>query len=49
MIDLRRDQKARIPVWTITRTDSEGYHRQLALTEDEMDELTRRWQLIRRL
>ena len=49
MIDLRRDPKAPRPVWTITRTDREGYHRQLALTEDELDELTRLWKLIRRL
>ena len=41
MVDISKDRKS--PMWTITRTDSEGFHRQLALTESEMDELVRLW------
>lgn len=41
MVDIKRDKKSGL--WTITRTDSEGYHRQLSLTENEMDELVLLW------
>ena len=36
-IDLKRDKKS--PMWIVTRTDSEGFHRQLTLTRDELLEL----------
>lgn len=41
MVDIKKDRKS--DMWTITRTDSEGYHRQLAVSEEEMDELVRLW------
>ena len=36
-IDLKRDGKS--AMWIITRTDAEGFHRQLTLTRDELLEL----------
>lgn len=42
MIEFERDRKARNN-WVITRIDSEGFHRQLNVTAEDMDELTRQW------
>ena len=42
MIDLKRDRKAK-DCWLITTTDSDGYHRQLPITFDDMRELVRLW------
>ena len=42
MIEIERDRKARNN-WVITRTDSEGFHRQMNVTAEDMDELTRQW------
>ena len=39
---LKRDKKAR-DMWLITTTDSEGFHRQLTITFDDMRELVRLW------
>ena len=41
MVTLLKDRKAKGCVWIITKTDSEGFHRQLALTNDDMHELVR--------
>lgn len=41
MVDIKKDRKT--GHWTITRTDSEGFHRQLTLTEAEMDDVVRLW------
>jgi hypothetical protein len=41
MIEITKDKKT--PTWIITRTDSEGFHRQMNVTEEEMDELVRLW------
>ena len=41
-VTLKRDRKAK-DCWLITTTDSEGYHRQLPITFDEMRELVRLW------
>ena len=41
MVDISKDRKGR--TWIITRTDGEGFHHQLHLTEQEMDELARLW------
>lgn len=41
MIDIRKDKKSSL--WIITTRDSEGYHRQLAVTEKDMDELVKLW------
>ena len=41
MISLSKDKKS--PTWILTRTDSEGYHRQLNLTADELDEIVAIW------
>lgn len=38
MISIERDQKA-WNVFIISKTDSEGFHHQLALTNDEIHEL----------
>ena len=42
MVTLKRDKKAR-DGWLITTTDSEGFHRQLHITFDDMRELVRLW------
>ena len=42
MVELKRDKKAR-DCWLITTTDSEGFHRQLPITFDDMTELVRLW------
>ena len=41
-VTLKRDRKAH-DIWLITTTDSEGYHRQLPITFDDMRELVRLW------
>ena len=41
MVDIKKDRKS--PMWIVTKTDSEGFHRQLMLTEADMDELVRLW------
>lgn len=41
MVDIAKDRKSE--AWVITRTDNSGFHHQLALTADEMDEITRLW------
>ena len=41
-VTLKRDGKAH-DIWLITTTDSEGYHRQLPITFDDMRELVRLW------
>ena len=41
-VTLKRDRKAK-DCWLITTTDSEGFHRQLAITFDDMRELVRLW------
>lgn len=41
MVDIRPDRKGN--TWILTKTDSEGFHYQVALTEDEMNELVRLW------
>ena len=42
MVTLKQDKKAH-GVWVVTTTDSEGYHRQLAITFDDMTDLMRQW------
>lgn len=42
MVTIKRDKKAQ-DIWLITTTDSEGYHRQLPITFDDMRELVRLW------
>lgn len=41
-VTLSRDKKAH-DIWLVTVTDSEGYHRQLSITFDDMRELVRLW------
>ena len=41
-VNIKRDRKAK-DCWLITTTDSEGYHRQLPITFDDMRELVRQW------
>lgn len=40
MIEITKDGKS--PTWIITKTDSEGYHRQMNVTKDEIKELVRK-------
>ena len=42
MVTLTNDHKAH-KVWIITTTDSEGYHRQLPISHDDMTDLMRQW------
>ena len=42
MVELMRDRKA-IRTWLITVTDSEGFHRQLPISYDDMTDLMRQW------
>lgn len=42
MVELTRDRKAS-RMWLITVTDSEGFHRQLAISYDDMTDLMRQW------
>ena len=41
MVELLKDKKS--SMWVITRTDDEGFHRQLNLTEEELDDLVEIW------
>ena len=41
-VTIKRDRKAK-DIWLITVTDSEGFHRQLPITFDDMRELVRLW------
>lgn len=42
MVTLKRDKKAH-DTWMVTVTDSEGLHRQLPISFDDMRELVRLW------
>ena len=41
-VTLKRDRKAH-DMWLITTTDSEGFHRQLPISHDDMTDLMRQW------
>ena len=41
-VTLKRDRKAK-DCWLITTTDSEGFHRQMPITFEDMRELVRLW------
>ena len=42
MVELKRDRKTN-HMWLITTTDSEGFHRQLPISHDDMRELVKLW------
>ena len=42
MVTMKRDKKAK-DIWLITTTDSDGSHRQMPITFDDMRELVRLW------
>ena len=42
MVELKNDRKTR-RMWLITVTDSEGLHRQLSISHDDMTDLMRQW------
>ena len=42
MVTIKRDRKAK-DCWLITTTDSEGFHRQLSISHDDMTDLMRQW------
>ena len=42
MIELKKDSKS--PLWIITVTDAEGFHRQVNVSEDELDDLVEQWE-----
>ena len=39
MVQLKKYRAAKVPTWIITLTDSEGMHRQLIITDEEIKEL----------
>ena len=41
MLELTKDNKS--ATWIITKTDREGFHRQMNVSEEEMEELVRVW------
>ena len=41
MVELKKDRKS--PTWILTKTDNEGFHRQVNLTRDELDSLIDIW------
>lgn len=41
MIELTKDKKG--VTWIVTKTDNQGFHHQMNLTKDELDDLTRQW------
>ena len=42
MIELKKDSKS--PLWIITVTDAEGFHRQVNVSSDELDDLVEQWE-----
>ena len=42
MVELKNDRKT-CRMWLITTTDSEGFHRQLPISHDDMTDLMRQW------
>ncbi len=42
MVELKRDRKAK-DCWIITTTDGEGYHRQINLTWEDIQEIVKYW------
>ena len=44
MIEITKDKKS--PTWIITKTDNEGFHRQMNVTFNEMNELVEQWENI---
>ena len=42
MVELKNDRKTR-RMWLITTTDSQGFHRQLTISHDDMTDLMRQW------
>ena len=42
MISLKKDSKS--PLWIITVTDAEGFHRQVNVSSDELDDLVEQWE-----
>lgn len=41
-VELKRDRKAK-DCWLITPTDSEGFHRQLPISHNDITDLVRQW------
>ena len=42
MVTIKQDKKGR-DIWLMTVTDSEGFHRQLPISHDDMTDLMRQW------
>ena len=45
MVEIRKDKKS--DTWAITKTDNEGFSRQVNFTTDEMDDLINDWKMIK--
>lgn len=45
MVELKKDKKS--TTWLLSKTDSEGFHRQLHLTEKDFDILVEKWTKVR--
>lgn len=41
MVELTKDKKS--STWILTRTDNEGFHRQVNLTAEELNDLVKMW------
>ena len=41
MVEIKKDSKS--PTWVLTKTDNEGFHRQVNLTFDELNDLVLLW------
>ena len=44
MVELKRDSKATSPMWIITVTDKEGFHKQLQISRDDMNYRVELWE-----
>ena len=42
MVEIKKDKNS--PTWILTKTDNEGFHRQVNLTAEELDDLVKLWQ-----
>lgn len=44
MVELTKDNKSN--TWLITTTDAEGFHKQINLTDDDMQEVIATWMIV---
>jgi len=44
MIEIKKDRKS--DTWIITTEDGQGFHRQINVTRDDMEQLIKQWEEI---